>query len=355
MRPPVTLSKFHTTLPPSDTAMRPIWLYTELKNAPTLKTYSAAVDWNVPGHYFAETFSRSGMNPSGQSIRGEIMKKSLASMCLSAVLTVAFSYHAVAADLPEIEKSGTLKVATEDDYAPFNFMNNGQADGFNKDMLEELRKYAKFHVDQSILPWTGLLAAVSTGQYDMALTGAVITDERLKVFDFTPPWASAQHYFVKRAGDTSLNTIADLSGKKVGLQAGSALLARLPELKAMLEKTGGKLGPVVEYPSYPEAYADLANKRLDYVINVVISVNDLAKAKPKVFAKGLAVSGPGYMAWPIPKNSPQLLAYMTRFMNHMKETGKLAELQKKWFGETYDNLPTEAITSPEQFHKLAGL
>ena len=59
------------------------------------------------------------------------MKKSLASMCLSAVLTVAFSYHAVAADLPEIEKSGTLKVATEDDYAPFNFMNNGQADGFN--------------------------------------------------------------------------------------------------------------------------------------------------------------------------------------------------------------------------------
>lgn len=96
-----------------------------------------------------------------------------------------FSYHAVAADLPEIEKSGTLKVATEDDYAPFNFMNNGCADGFNKDMLEELRKYAKFHVDQSILPWTGLLAAVSTGQYDMALTGAVITDERLKVFDFT--------------------------------------------------------------------------------------------------------------------------------------------------------------------------
>ena len=260
------------------------------------------------------------------------MKKSLASICLSAVLTVAFSYHAVAADLPEIEKSGTLKVATEDDYAPFNFMNNGQADGFNKDMLEELRKYAKFHVDQSILPWTGLLAAVSTGQYDMALTGAVITDERLKVFDFTPPWASAQHYFVKRAGDTSLNTIADLSGKKVGVQAGSALLARLPE-----------------------AYADLANKRLDYVINVVISVNDLAKAKPKVFAKGLAVSGPGYMAWPIPKNSPQLLAYMTKFMNHMKETGKLAELQKKWFGETYDNLPTEAITSPEQFHKLAGL
>ncbi|RRE87746.1 amino acid ABC transporter substrate-binding protein [Klebsiella pneumoniae] len=220
-------------------------------------------------------------------------------------------------------------------------------------MLEELRKYAKFHVDQSILPWTGLLAAVSTGQYDMALTGAVITDERLKVFDFTPPWASAQHYFVKRAGDTSLNTIADLSGK-----SGGTGRERAAGAFAGAEGDAGRPAaswdrwwsiPPIRKPT------PTANKRLDYVINVVISVNDLAKAKPKVFAKGLAVSGPGYMAWPIPKNSPQLLAYMTKFMNHMKETGKLAELQKKWFGETYDNLPTEAITSPEQFHKLAGL
>lgn len=283
------------------------------------------------------------------------MKKVIGNSCLAALLVMAFSYQAVARDLPEIEKSGTFKVATEDDYAPFNFMTDGKSDGFNKDMLDELKKYAKFNIDQSILPWTGLLAAVSTGQYDMALTGAVITDERLNVFNFTPPWASAQHYFVKRAGDDSLNSIKDLSGKKVGVQAGSALLARLPELKAMLEKEGGKLGPVVEYPSYPEAYADLANKRLDYVINVVISVNDLVKARPKVFAKGLAVSGPGYMAWPIPKNAPELLAYMTKFTQHLRETGRLKELQMKWFGETYDNLPNEPITSADQFHKLAGL
>lgn len=283
------------------------------------------------------------------------MKKVIGKYCLAALVVMAFSHLATARDLPEIEKSGTFKVATEDDYAPFNFMTDGKSDGFNKDMLDELKKYAKFNIDQSILPWTGLLAAVSTGQYDMALTGAVITDERLNVFNFTPPWASAQHYFVKRAGDDSLNSIKDLSGKKVGVQAGSALLARLPELKAMLEKEGGKLGPVVEYPSYPEAYADLANKRLDYVINVVISVNDLVKARPKVFAKGLAVSGPGYMAWPIPKSSPELLAYMTKFINHLRETGRLKELQMKWFGETYDDLPNEPITSAGQFHKLAGL
>lgn len=65
------------------------------------------------------------------------------------------------------------------------------------------------------------------------------------------------------------------------------------------------------------------------MINVVISVNDTAKAKPKVFAKGLAVSGPGYMAWPIPKKLAAAAGLYDGFMNHMKETGKLAELQKK--------------------------
>ena len=138
----------------------------------------------------------------------------------------------------------------------------------------------------------------------------------------------------------------------VGLQAGSALLARLPELKAMLEKSGGKLGEVVEYQSYPEAYADLANGRLDYVINAVISINDLVKTRGDVFEKGQAVSGGGFVAWPVPKNSPQLLEFLNGFVKHLKDTGKLKELQIKWFGQAFDGLPDEAITSVDQFHKL---
>ena len=280
--------------------------------------------------------------------------KAMAAVLAGLALTVTLT--AQAADLKEIEARGALKVATEDDYAPFNFITDGQPDGFHKDILAELKSYAtKFKIDQSILPWTGLLASVSAGQYDVAITGALVTDERLNVFDFVAPVASAQHYYVKRKGDDRIKSVADLSGKVVGVQAGSALLARLPELKAMLEAKGGKLGEVVEYQSYPEAYADLANGRLDYVINAVISVNDLVKTRGDVFEKGQAVSGGGFVSWPVPKNNPQLLAFLNGFVKHLKETGKLHELQVKWFGEPFDNLPDGAITSVEQFHKLANL
>lgn len=98
---------------------------------------------------------------------------------------------------------------------------------------------------------------------------------------------------------------------------------------------------MVEYQSYPEAYADLANGRLDYVINAVISVNDLVKARPGVFEKGEPVSGNGFVNWPVPKNNPKLLAFMNGFVKHLKESGKLQALQTKWFGESFDALPDD--------------
>lgn len=273
----------------------------------------------------------------------------------SCVLGASLSAHA---DLADIKKRGHMIVATEDDYAPFNYIVDGKPEGFHKELLEDLKAYAQkagFDVRQEILPWTGLLASVASGQYDMAFTGALVTDDRLRVFNFAPPFASAQHYFVKRANDARITDIPSLSGKTVGVQAGSALLARLPELKKMLAQSGGTLGKVVEYPSYPEIYADLANGRLDYAINAVISVNDLVKAKGDVFTKGLPVSGNGFAGWPVPKNKPQLLAFLTEFMNEMRSSGRLAALQGKWFGEAFPDLPTEPITSVKQFHDLAGI
>ena len=272
-----------------------------------------------------------------------------------AVLAGTLSAHA---DMSDIKGRGYLTVATEDDYAPFNYIVDGQPEGFHKELLEDLKAYAAaegFEVRQEILPWTGLLASVSSGQYDMAFTGALVTDDRLRVFNFAPPFASAQHFYVKRAGDDRLSDIASLCGKTVGVQAGSALLARLPELEAMMTEVGCGIGEVVEYQSYPEAYADLANQRLDYVINALISINDLVKNRGDVFEKGIAVSGDGFAAWPIPKQSPELLEFATGFMTQIRESGRLGELQEKWFGEAFPDLPTEPITEVDQFHQLAGM
>jgi polar amino acid transport system substrate-binding protein len=259
---------------------------------------------------------------------------------LTTLLAVAAAApRAWGASLQEIKQRGYLVVATEDDFRPFEFVKDGKPTGFDNELVEELRKYAPFEIKQEILPWTGLLAGVSTGKYDIAITAAIITKERKQSLDFTSPIADATHYYVKRKSDNSIKAIKDLSGKTVGVQAGSALLGRLPELETMLKGGGGKLGKVVEYTSYPEAYQDLALGRTDYVVNTIINLKTLVAEKPNVFEIGQPVSGKSFPAWAVKKGNGELLAYMNEFIAKQKASGKFAELQKKWFGQEFSDLP----------------
>ena len=280
--------------------------------------------------------------------RSDFLLKSSTKRWMLAALAGAFvlplvglAPNAKAASLEEIKKRGYLIVATEDDFAPFEFIKDGKPTGFNNEIVAELKKFAPFEIRQEILPWTGILAGVSTGKYDVAITAAIITKERTKSLEFTSPIADATHYYVKRKTDTSIKSIKDLNGKTVGVQAGSALLGRLPELAMMLEKEGGKLGKIVEYTSYPEAYQDLAIGRTDYVVNTIINLKALVAEKSAVFEVGQAVSGKSYPAWAIAKGNTTLQAFLNDFIAKQKESGKFWELQKKWFGESFNNLPVK--------------
>lgn len=261
-------------------------------------------------------------------------------IALGLLIAAALHHYAAAATLDEIKKRGYMIVATEDDYKPFEFVQDGKPMGFDHELLDVFKKTAGFEVKQEIIPWTGLLAGVATGKYDVAVTAALITKERAKSLDFSMPIADATHYFVKRKGDTSIKEIKDLDGKTLGIQAGSGLLQRLPELEAMLKTTGGKIGKVVEYTSYPEAYQDLALKRTDYVINTIINITALVKEKPGVFEVGLPVSGKSFPAWAVAKGNKELLELLNKFFAEQRANGTIAKLQEKWLGRSFPDLPT---------------
>ena len=282
------------------------------------------------------------------------LPKILARTVMAAGLALA-PLAAGAADLAEIKERGYMTIATEDNYAPFEIMEGDTPTGFTLDMVAALKEYAPFEIRQDILPWSGLLAAVRAGKYDAAITGSIVSPERLRVFDFAVPTASAQHYYIKRADDDRINSVADLDGLTVGVQAGSVLLSRLPELEAMLKESGGSMGRVVEYTSYPEIYEDLKNGRLDYTVNSIISAKSLIKERGDEFVIGQPVSGPGFHAYPVPKGNEELLEFIDGFILEMKESGKLAELQEKWFGQSFPDLPTEPITSVEEYEELIAV
>ncbi len=211
-------------------------------------------------------------------------------LLIGSAAALALPAAANAATLAEIKKRGYMTVATEDDFRPFEFTVDGKPTGYDQELLEAFKKKAGFEVRQDIIPWTGILPGVTTGKYDAAVTAVLVTQERMKTLDFCAPVAESVDYYLKRKGDKRIQGIKDLSGLTVGVEAGSAMLKLLPQLDDMLKATGGSLGKIVPYQGYPEAYQDLAVGRVDYVVNVWLSLQTIAKEKPDTFEVGQAVS-----------------------------------------------------------------
>ena len=245
------------------------------------------------------------------------------------------------ATLPEIKKRGYMVVATEDDFRPFEFVDNGNPTGYDTELLKLLAKSAPFQVQQERIPWNGILAGVTTGKYDAAVSAVLMTKERLGFLDFCSPVAEATDYYLKRKNDNSINAVKDLSGKICGVEQGSAMLAKLPQLEAMLKKTGGKMGKVVQYVSYPEAYQDLAIGRIDYVVNTLINLRTMVREHPAQFAVGQPVSSTTYIAWAVKKGNKGVRDFIDAFLMKERKNGQMYALQEKWLGQSFKNMPVK--------------
>ncbi|WP_242024396.1 transporter substrate-binding domain-containing protein [Trichocoleus sp. FACHB-591] len=245
--------------------------------------------------------------------------------------------------LTQIKQRGHLLVATEDDYPPFEFLVNEKPIGFDHELLAQLRKTIAFEIRQEILPWQGILPGVADGKYDLALTAVGITDERAKTLDFTMPIAESTIAYIKRKDDLTIKTLADLSGKVLGVQQGGVSLAAIPDLAAQLKQQGGTLGQIKQYRGFAQAYQDLLNQQLDAVLHNIVSLSVLVSEKPAIFELGERVSRKSYAAWAVKKGNQALLDLLNRFLDDLRTQGELKRLQEKWFKITFANLPTQPL------------
>jgi polar amino acid transport system substrate-binding protein len=261
----------------------------------------------------------------------------------SAAAALAMTRVAKASTLAEIKQRGYMTVATEDDYQPFEYTKDGKPTGYDQELLDTFKKTAGFDIHQDIIPWTGILPGVSTGKYDAAVTAILVTQERMKSLDFCSPVAESVDYYLKRKSDTKVQSIKDLSGLPLGVEAGSAMLKMLPQLDDMLKATGGSIGKIVSYQGYPEAYQDLAVGRIDYVVNTQLSLASIVKEKPDTFAIGQPVSKPTYIAWAVVKGNADLLAMLNAFLLGARKDGSMYALQKKYFETTFEQMPEQPV------------
>jgi len=266
------------------------------------------------------------------------------SMALGATFAASamFAGAASADTLENVKKAGVLKVGTETEFAPFDFIDKGKHAGLNVDLFEEIGKELGVKIEWVTLPWDGVLPGLESGKFDIVAGPATITKKRLERYKFSPPIAEATVAILKKKGDASITKPADIAGKPTGAGKATVQLAQLQELV----KTLPKQGEVKEYVGFNEAYADLAAGRIAAVANSLPNIAFVAQTSP-AFEVVLPPFGvKTYFGFPENADADHvtLNAAVADAMAKIKADGRMGKIQKKWFGVEFDT--PAAVTDP---------
>jgi ABC-type amino acid transport substrate-binding protein len=155
---------------------------------------------------------------------------------------------------PAAEK--VLKVGSDITYAPFEFMDaKQQPTGFDMELIQALGKDMGYKVNIETASFDGLIPALQAGKYDAVISAMTITDDRTKSVTFSDKYFKTVQYIAMKKG-TNFKTLADLKGKKVGVQLNTTGQFDV-EKKGITPK---------KYDTTPDALNDLLNGGLDAVV-----------------------------------------------------------------------------------------
>ncbi|OWO89564.1 amino acid ABC transporter substrate-binding protein [Rhizobium esperanzae] len=272
------------------------------------------------------------------------MLNTLRNFQVIAAIATAWSISAAAAQagevLDRVLSTKTITIAAVPDWPPHSFLNDqGNLDGFDIDVSNDLAKRLGVQVKFVTPAWSIITAGKWEGRWDLAIGGMTPTKERAEKFDFP----AVYYYDISVAAiykDSKLTTIAELDGKTIGVTANTSdmeylnqrLVIDSPDAPAFDYKF--KAGQVKAYEASSTALDDLRlgdGVRLDAV---VVSQNYLEKALKsgyplKQLSDPLYYSPEAVIAERGDKEFYQAIASA---FEGMKQDGTLTRLSTKWFG-----------------------
>jgi polar amino acid transport system substrate-binding protein len=240
--------------------------------------------------------------------------------------------------LDEVKKRGTLIVGTEAAYVPYEFVKDGEIIGYDPDIIAIMVKNLGVKAQLIDTAWNGIIPALYASKFDCIVSAMTITGERAQRVLFSMPYADASNVILLRADESRIKTAADLSGKTIGVQLGSAAAGIIKVFEAKLTAAGqAGYAEVKQYEHYPEAYQDLLNRRVDAVVNSKSTMMVVMRDAPGKFKMLDGISDiTAYFGMAFRKEDGALRDFVNTQLAQLKSDGTLAELQRKWFGGTMD-------------------
>jgi polar amino acid transport system substrate-binding protein len=238
---------------------------------------------------------------------------------------------ATTADGVKLVHSGKLTTCTHLPYAPFQSKDpSGKVVGFDVDIIDLAAN--KLGVSQEIVdtPFEGIKsgADLNAGKCDVAAAGMTITDARKQVLDFSEPYFDATQALAVLGGK-SYKSLADLAGKRVGVQGSTT---GEDYLKQQVASQGLKI-EVVSYKDLGAAQQALATGQIEAAVGDLPVWNEYVKANPgKVVVAAGFDTGERYGFAVKKGGNPKLLQTINEAIAAARADGSYDKIYEKWIG-----------------------
>jgi polar amino acid transport system substrate-binding protein len=216
-----------------------------------------------------------------------------------------------------------VRVATEATYPPFEMVdeNSKELIGFDIDLMNAIAKKAGFTVEYKNTPFDSVLAGISTCQFDAAISAITITEERAKSMAFSSPYVNAGQVVTIATDNTTINSAADLKGKKIAVQLGTTGEEEAKKIDGAIIKP---------FDTADLAFQELMNGQVDGVIvDAPTTQVYIDRNKDKIKTVGGMFTDEKYGVAVCKKNT-DLLNKINTALAELEKDGTIRSLQEKW-------------------------
>jgi len=226
-----------------------------------------------------------------------------------------------ARDWKVIKDSGTIVVATEGAYYPFNYFDGPKLTGFEIELAEAVVKQMGLKLDWRVVSFDAQLASIRQDRFDFAIASHGYTEERAKAVDFANPHYCSGAQIVAYPGGPL--TVAALKGKSVGVQIATTYFDAAKKIDG--------IGEIKTYKDEGANFAALKAKKYDAWISDKYVVKSTLDKNPghgvvtgdMVFVEKISMI--------TRKNNPELLEQWNKGLAAVMKDGTYQALSNKYF------------------------
>jgi len=239
--------------------------------------------------------------------------------------------HLTAKEKVWLKAHPVIRVSNEDDWSPFDFSLNGEAQGYSVDIVKNLAKKIGVKIDFiNGYKWHELLELFEANKIDMMHVVSK-TKSREKMWNLSKPYMKQELSYFIRIDEKNIHSLNDFSGKTIA--AGKGWIST-----EILKKKFPK-AIVVEYENTKDIMWAVSLKQADIGIDntasaTYVMMNEYIsnlRSGGIVNLKDGNLEGQEYLYFATQKQNPELISIFNKALDMMGAQERV-NIQKKWFG-----------------------